>query len=144
MGAPGSGLRISVELDPGQIEAIARRAAEIVSATESRSDGRGPYLSVREAADYLRCSRQRVYDLLSQGALTRLKDGTRVLVARAEVDAYLAGVPTGRLARRSQAGRNGPNLQTPDLAPQRDVPSLFPPGAFSTARRARKTTKNPA
>jgi excisionase family DNA binding protein len=47
------------------------------------------YLSVAEVATYLRCTRQRVYDLCSQGALTRLKDGSRVLLDRNEVDAYL-------------------------------------------------------
>jgi excisionase family DNA binding protein len=54
-----------------------------------------PYLTVREAADYLRARPQRVYDLLSDGRLTRVKDGSRVLVARAELDAHLAGRPIG-------------------------------------------------
>jgi excisionase family DNA binding protein len=57
--------------------------AEIVQAS--------PFLSVPEAAEYLRSSRQRVYDLLSAGRLTRRKDGSRVLVERAELDRYLAG-----------------------------------------------------
>ena len=92
-GAPGDGarsdeVRLAVALSPAEVERIARRAAELVETRATRVDVGRPYLSVREAADYLRCSRQRVYDLLSQGALTRLKDGTRVLVARAEVDAY--------------------------------------------------------
>lgn len=132
-GAPGDGarsdeVRLAVALSPAEVERIARRAAELVETRATRVDVGRPYLSVREAADYLRCSRQRVYDLLSQGALTRLKDGTRVLVARAEVDAYLAGVPTGRSARRVRGGRNGPKAGLPELALQRDVPSLFPPG----------------
>lgn len=54
--------------------------------------GRDPdYLNVAEAAERLRASRQRVYDLLSSGRLRRFKDGARVLVSRAELDAYLAG-----------------------------------------------------
>jgi excisionase family DNA binding protein len=56
-----------------------------------------PYLTVREAATYLRCEPQRIYNLLSEGRLTRVKDGGRTLVARAEVDRYLQGQPTGRL-----------------------------------------------
>lgn len=47
------------------------------------------YLTVAEAADVLRAKPQRVYDLLSNGTLTRIKDGSRVLVARAELDTYL-------------------------------------------------------
>jgi excisionase family DNA binding protein len=48
-----------------------------------------PYLTVAEAAAYLRASRQRVYDLLSSRRLSRRKDGARVLISRAELDAYL-------------------------------------------------------
>jgi excisionase family DNA binding protein len=101
-------VRLAVALGADEIERIAERAAEIVEARASKSDADRPYLSVRECADYLRCSRQRVYDLLSQGSLSRLKDGTRVLVARAEIDAYLRGEPTGRLARRHRGRRDAP------------------------------------
>jgi excisionase family DNA binding protein len=48
-----------------------------------------PYLTVAEAAAYLRASRQRVYDLLSSQRLSRRKDGARVLISRVELDAYL-------------------------------------------------------
>jgi hypothetical protein len=54
------------------IEAIAARAAELVIEQlerESTSSPVSPYLSVAEAAEYARCSRQRVYDLLSSGAV---------------------------------------------------------------------------
>lgn len=68
------------------LKALADRVAERMPAPSS-----SPYLTVAEAADYLRASRQRVYDLLSAGRLTRHKDGSRVLVSRAELDAYLAG-----------------------------------------------------
>lgn len=54
------------------------------------------YLTVEEAAAYLRAKPQRVYDLLSDGRLSRVKDGSRVLVARAELDAYLARRPARR------------------------------------------------
>jgi excisionase family DNA binding protein len=48
-----------------------------------------PYLTVGEAADLLRSRRQRVYDLLSSGRLTRFKDGGRTLVLRVEVEALV-------------------------------------------------------
>jgi len=48
-----------------------------------------PYLTVADAAVYIQASRQRVYDLLSSRRLSRRKDGARVLISRAELDAYL-------------------------------------------------------
>ena len=50
-----------------------------------------PFLTVPEAASYIGSKRQRVYDLLSSGRIKRYKDGTRVLIKREELDAYLAG-----------------------------------------------------
>jgi hypothetical protein len=44
-------------------------------------------------------NRSRVDDLLSTGKLTRTKDGSRTLIARKELEDYLAGKPTGRAAR---------------------------------------------
>jgi excisionase family DNA binding protein len=46
-------------------------------------------MTIPEAAEYLRCSRQRIDDLLSQRRLRRYKDGSRTLVSRAEVEVYV-------------------------------------------------------
>jgi excisionase family DNA binding protein len=70
------------------LEAIAERVTELL-AERAPAANSSPYLSPIEAAEYLRADRQRVYDLLSSGRLTRHKDGSRVLVSRAELDAYL-------------------------------------------------------
>jgi len=67
--------RLADELAPRIAEELARRAA--------------PFVTVDEAAGYLRCGRQRVYDLLSSGRLSRHKDGTRVLVSRMELEAHV-------------------------------------------------------
>jgi len=48
------------------------------------------YLTPAEAAKVLRCDRQRVYDLVSSGRLAKRKDGTRTLIPRADLEAYLA------------------------------------------------------
>jgi excisionase family DNA binding protein len=82
---------LTLTLGDASLDALAQRVAAILdqrTPVTQRDERR--YLSVAEAADYLRCSRQRVYDLCSQGTLRRLKDGTRVLLDRAEIDAYLA------------------------------------------------------
>lgn len=80
-------------LPPECIDAIADRVAALVLAglKPDGSASQSPYLTIPEAAEYLRCSRQRVDDLLSQRRLTRHKDGSRTLVSRAELDRYMGG-----------------------------------------------------
>ena len=78
-----NGTRVPVLLDDQALAAIA--AALDQPTTEPPS----PYVTIPEAAELLRCRRQRVDDLLSQRRLTRVKDGSRTLIARAELDAYI-------------------------------------------------------
>jgi excisionase family DNA binding protein len=73
-------------------ELIDRRVEEVVERRlgEREENGRrSPYLTIPEAAELLRCSRQRVDDLLSQRRLRRYKDGARTLVSRDELNAHL-------------------------------------------------------
>jgi excisionase family DNA binding protein len=65
-------------------EAIGAIAAAIAPAPRSSL-----YLTIPEAAEYLRANRQRVDDLLSQRRLRRVKDGARTLIRRADLVAYL-------------------------------------------------------
>lgn len=88
----------------GRDRLLAALAPELVSALEefvdecvhvrldsgsSAAQDPSPWLSVVEAAELLRCKRQRIDDLLSQGRLTRHKDGSRTLISRAEIEEYL-------------------------------------------------------
>jgi excisionase family DNA binding protein len=74
------------------VELVEARVVERLSDAGIAHFSRRPeYLTPVEAAELLRCSRQRVYDLLSSGRLRRYKDGSRVLVARLEIVAYLSG-----------------------------------------------------
>jgi len=84
-------------LPAGLVEAIAERAAAIVL-ERLRQEAEAPptMLTVPEAAAFLRAKPQRVYDLLSDGRLTRHKDGRRVLVDRQELERYLYGSRRGR------------------------------------------------
>jgi len=86
---------VTLDLSPAVVERIAERAAELVlQRLEQPASPTVPeFLTVAEAADLLRCKPQRVYDLCSSGQLERFKDGSRVLVKRAEVIAHL--LPTG-------------------------------------------------
>jgi excisionase family DNA binding protein len=70
-------------------ELIEEIVAVVVARLNVQPPAESPYMSVDEAADYMRCKKQRVYDLISARRLTRLKDGTRVLLRRGEIDAYL-------------------------------------------------------
>ncbi len=81
-------LRLSPEEKAELVEAVAAAVLERIEVQPPSS----PFLSIAEAADFLRAKPQRVYDLLSAGRLTRHKDGSRVLVSRAELDAHLSGV----------------------------------------------------
>lgn len=83
---------VSFDLPPALFESIARRVVEIL-AEEGRANvpaSLPEFLNVDETAEYLRCNRQRVYDLLSSRRLPRCKDGARVLVRRTDLDAYIA------------------------------------------------------
>jgi len=69
---------------------LERRVAELEQrvATAALTEP-SPYMTIPEAAELLRCSRQRIDDLLSQRRLNRHKDGARTLVSRAEIEGYL-------------------------------------------------------
>jgi excisionase family DNA binding protein len=92
-------------------ERIAERAAQILEERWTEGPGRGssvdspfgrvgvsPYATVAEAAEVLRGSKQRIYDLLSSRRLTRYRDGRRVLVSRAGLNEYLAAKGSSRVA----------------------------------------------
>jgi excisionase family DNA binding protein len=93
-GAVGSGVRVELDLNGARVPVLLDEAAldAIAVALAGREPPLppSPFMTVPEAAEYLRCSRQRVDDLLSQRRLRRYKDGARTLVSRDEVAAYLA------------------------------------------------------
>lgn len=97
------GVSLSLTLNDGVLEAIAQRAAELVlERMPAPSPGR--FVTVPEAAELLRCKRQRVDDLLSQRRLSRFKEGGRTLLDRAEVEAL---VQVDRVARPLPTGAAG-------------------------------------
>lgn len=84
-------MNATLHLPPELLEEIARRAADLLAAKIAPPR---EYLTPAEAADYLRCSKQRVYDLTSAGRLPVCKDGSRNLYRRADLDAYMSGGAT--------------------------------------------------
>jgi excisionase family DNA binding protein len=100
-------VNVEVRIPPAAVEEVARRAAELVLEQLHPGPPASEFVTVEEAAELLRARPQRVYDLLSQGRLTRFKDGSRVLVARAELLAHLAGEAVGPVAHRLPTGARG-------------------------------------
>jgi excisionase family DNA binding protein len=94
---------VRAEIPADVLDDLVERVADLVLARlpDRRVATESQFLTVKEAAELLRCSRQRVYDLLSDGRLTRHKDGSRVLISRTEVIArLLPTVPQHRTSRR--------------------------------------------
>jgi excisionase family DNA binding protein len=95
--------RLTAEFPEGWMEAV---SAPIASAVAERIRGelgertRSPYLTVREAAEYIRAKPHRIYHLLSARVIQRYRDGKRVLIRRDELDRYLASLGPSALARR--------------------------------------------
>lgn len=58
--------------------------------TPEPTSSAGPYMTPDEAAEYLRCTRKRVYDLVGGGRLARYGEGRRLLLRRADVEALAA------------------------------------------------------
>jgi excisionase family DNA binding protein len=86
-------------LSEDTLATISERAAEIVLARlPAGSTLTSPYLSVTEAAEYLRAKPQRVHDLLSARKLTRYKEGRRTLVSRTELEAHVTATRRSRVA----------------------------------------------
>lgn len=78
-----NGIPVPAVLDEHALRAIASATVEPAPASTS------PYLTIPEAAEVLRCRRQRIDDLLSQRRLTRIKEGRRTLVRRDEIELWL-------------------------------------------------------
>jgi excisionase family DNA binding protein len=86
-------MTLSIELPPDFAEHIARHLADMVR-PEPAGRG-GPYLDVNEAARYLACDKDRIYDLKALGRLRHVRDGRRLLFKREWLDAALEDVAVG-------------------------------------------------
>jgi excisionase family DNA binding protein len=82
-------IELIVRLADEQLAEIAQRAAALLPADNMA--GTSPWLNVAEAAERLRCRKDRIYDLIALGKLQPRRDGRRVLLRRDELDAYIEG-----------------------------------------------------
>jgi excisionase family DNA binding protein len=86
----GESGHLALQVPDALVEAIARRVVELLSDAQPAEPS--PYLTVDEAAEFLRCSgKQRIYDLVNDGQLTPARDGRRLLFARTALTDYVEG-----------------------------------------------------
>jgi excisionase family DNA binding protein len=98
-------ITLEIKLSDETIETIAMRAAEIVLGTLSTTTATTaePYLTVCEAAEYLKLTPEALRARLRRGSLPGHRDDGRWLLDRRELDAHL---------HRSQTGsRDGATIQ---------------------------------
>jgi excisionase family DNA binding protein len=84
---------VTDELLERLVEALRPLIAELVGEQLERrrlADAGSPYMTVPQAAAYIRKKPQRIYDLVSDGRLRRYKDGSTLLVRRDDLDAHLS------------------------------------------------------
>jgi excisionase family DNA binding protein len=77
---------ITFAMSPEAVELIARRAAELVLEQQAQTS---PWLTTREAAEYLRWPQSRIEKLAAANAIPRRKHEGRNLFHRAELDEWL-------------------------------------------------------
>jgi Helix-turn-helix domain len=94
-------MNLELSIPPEVVEAIAQRAAQLTRQLELEENPVSPYMTIDEAAEFLRCKAKRIYDLRSSARLTRINEGGRALVLRAEIEALV--VDEDDVARRRRA-----------------------------------------
>jgi excisionase family DNA binding protein len=81
--------RVELSLPDSLVEAIVEQATERVLERVAETNGRSPWLTAAEAADYLRWPVKRIYNLTAAGAIPHRKHEGRVLFHRNELDSWL-------------------------------------------------------
>jgi excisionase family DNA binding protein len=80
---------LALGFPPALIDAIADAVVARISDAIGAAP-QSPYVDADQAAAYLRCDCQRIYDLVYAGKLKPRRDGRRLLFHRADLDRYLA------------------------------------------------------
>jgi excisionase family DNA binding protein len=77
------------ELDDETLGALADLLTPLLAARLDARIDASRWLNAEDAADYLACSRDRLYDLVQVGKIKPSRDGRRLLFRSGELDAYL-------------------------------------------------------
>lgn len=79
------------ELTDSDLDALADLLAPRLAVRTQMAHDPESWLTVDQAAGYLSCQPQRIYNLVSQRRLRHVKDGSRVLFRRQWLDDHLQG-----------------------------------------------------
>jgi excisionase family DNA binding protein len=87
-----SGIELRLRLDNDQIREIARAVAEILRADLAPATNTPEYFTVADAADYLGITVGRLRKVIARREITIHQEGRgcRIVLARADLDGYLA------------------------------------------------------
>jgi len=66
-----------------------------------------PLMTVKEASEMLRLSKNTLNNWLSQGRIKRVKIGRRTFIARQEIDDLLSNALCGEISKNPEARRTG-------------------------------------
>lgn len=80
---------LTVRLTPEDLEQLAECVAAHLAGAPTAA-ATEPWVDVAAAAMHLACKPQRIYDLVSAGAIPHRKEGRRVLFRLSELDRWLA------------------------------------------------------
>lgn len=98
---------LELTFPPGLVEAIAERAAELVLEQLGQTDAGSPWLSLDEAAEYLRVNRRTVERLVARGRVRSTTLGRRRLLHRDELDSWAAAATGEDVAPATPPRRRG-------------------------------------
>jgi excisionase family DNA binding protein len=86
------GIELALRLSEEQVSALLEELTDrvVARASERLCLEAESYINTKEAATYLACQPQRIYELVHEGRLPHYKDGAkRLLFRRSELDGYL-------------------------------------------------------
>ena len=78
-----------MSLDAMLRELVESEVERQLAERDAESNGRSPWLTAREAADYLHVPHKTVYNWTSTGSIPHRKIGNRLMFHRDELDAWL-------------------------------------------------------
>ena len=86
---PALALAVLEALDERSLDILAERLAPLLTTRLGAREQGSPWLNAEDAALYLACSRDRLYDLVQIGKLKPSRDGRRLLFRREDLDSHL-------------------------------------------------------
>jgi excisionase family DNA binding protein len=85
--SPAAVSSLHLELDRHALDHIVEAVANRLAV--DKTHGHSPWMTTKEAAEYLRCGEARIRKLTMVGSLPREKDGSRNLYNRATLDEFI-------------------------------------------------------